>query len=226
MTTSSGSTDVVVAVPVLRRPHRVDPLVRSLADGTPEPHRLLFVATTGDTEQIDAIRTAGADWITVDYQPRGDYARKINAAYRHTTEPFLFMGADDLHFHPGWLSAALAHMDAGADVVGTQDLAPTARAAAGDHATHSLVRRTYVDTMGTIDQPGMVLHEGYPHEYVDDEFVATAKHRGVWSFAHDSIVEHLHPSWGKAPMDPLYRAQQGRMNRGRTVYARRRRLWT
>lgn len=156
----------------------------------------------------------------------GDYARKVNHAYRVTVEPFLFLGADDLAFHPGWLPAAFAAMDDPAvGVVGTQDLAPTDRARTGSHSTHCLVRRSYIDRFGTIDQPGFVLHEGYPHEYVDDEFVGTAKHRGAWAFAHGSIVEHLHPSWNKAPRDALYNGQRARMSNGRGIYQRRRKLW-
>jgi hypothetical protein len=45
---------------------------------------------------------------------------------------------------------------------------------AGRHSTHSLVTRDYVERFGTIDEAGVVLHEGYPHEFVDDEFVQTA----------------------------------------------------
>jgi hypothetical protein len=222
---TSGST--VILVPVLRRPRNVDPLVRSFTESTPEPHRLLFLATQGDHEEIAAIRAAGADLLEVPPRPRGDYAAKINAGYRATSEPFLFLGADDLAPRPGWLSAALALFeDPAIGVVGTQDLAPTDRARAGEHATHSLVRRSYVDELGTIDRRGEVLHPGYWHEYVDDEFIGTAKSRGAFAFAHGSIVEHLHPSWGKAPTDELYAQQRRRMNHGRALYARRRRLWT
>jgi hypothetical protein len=71
-----------------------------------------------------------------------------------------------------------------------------------------------------------VLFEGYPHEYVDDEFVGTARKRGAWAFAADSHVEHLHPSWGKAPMDPMYAAQRKRMTAGAMIYRSRRPLWT
>lgn len=222
---TSGGT--VILVPVLRRPRNVAPLVRSVHENTPEPHRLLFVATAGDLEEITAIRDAGADLLEVPPYPRGDYARKINAGYRSSSEPFLFLGADDLAFHPGWLSAALSEFERPEiGVVGTQDLAPTERARTGQHATHSLVRRSYVDERGTIDRRGEVLHPGYWHEYVDDEFIATARARGAFVFAHGSVVEHLHPSWGKAPTDELYAQQRRRMSHGRALYARRRRLWT
>ena len=222
---TSGGT--VLLVPVLRRPRNVAPLVRSVRENTPEPHRILFLATTGDLEEIAAIRDAGADLLEVPPYPRGDYARKINAGYRASSEPFLFLGADDLAFHPGWLPAALELMaDPAIGVVGTQDLAPTERARTGQHATHSLVRRSYVDERGTIDRRGEVLHPGYWHEYVDNELVETARHRGAFAFAFGSVVEHLHPSWGKAPTDELYAQQRRRMSHGRALFARRRRLWT
>lgn len=224
-------TDVVVIVPVLARPHRVEPFLTSLADATADRVRVVFVATAGDTAMIDAVISAadGADDIILEVLPRnrvGDYARKVNFVYERTTEPFMFLGADDLHFHDGWLEAAMAAMaDPRIGVVGTQDLAPTDRARNGEHATHCLVRRAYIDAHGTIDERGKVLHEGYPHEWVDDEFVGTAKARHAWAFAHASIVEHLHPSWGKAPTDRLYRDQRRRMTAGRALYRRRSGLW-
>jgi hypothetical protein len=157
-------------------------------------------------------------------EPVGDYARKINAGCRATTEELLFLGADDLHFHPGWLEAAAAKLAPGIGVVGTNDLG-SPRVVAGEHATHSLVTRAYADQHGAIDRPGEILHEGYPHEYVDDELVGTAKHRCAWAMALDSHVEHLHPDHDKAPWDELYLAQPGRMDAGAPLYQARRRLW-
>lgn len=222
--------DVVVIVPALRRPHRVRPLLDSLAAATPEPHRTMFVATAGDRAMIAAILTAAEhEPIELEILPAnriGDYARKINHAYRQTLEPFLFAAADDLDFRPGWLPAALAPFtDPAIGVVGTQDLC-NPRTIAGRHSTHLMFRRTYVDQHGTIDQPGAVFHEGYPHEFVDDEAVETAKFRGAWHFAADSIVEHLHPMNGKAPTDRLYALQAERMLAGRRVIRARRPLWT
>lgn len=223
---------VLVVIPALRRPHRVAPLVASLEAATPEPFRLMFVGTAGDVEMTNEIIAVATKHPSITLEvlapnPIGDYACKVNYAFDVSSEPFLFLGADDLDFHPGWLPAALAEMnDPAIGVVGTQDLAPTERARTGQHATHVLVRREYVNRFGTIDEPRKILHEGYTHEYVDDELVATAKHRGAWSFAFDSVVEHLHPSWGKAPRDALYNRQQTRMATGRRLFASRRHLWT
>jgi hypothetical protein len=217
---------VVIVVPVLRRPHRVAPLLQSIEAGTPEPHRVVFVASPDDHAEQSAITAAGASMLVLDEPPRcGDYARKINHAYRSTDEAMLFLGADDLHFHRGWLPAATARIRDGAGVVGTNDLG-NSRVLRGEHATHSLVTRAYADAFGTIDETGKLLHEGYEHEYVDDELVGTAKRRGAWAFAPDSVVEHLHPHWGKAPTDALYDAQAERMRASRRLFERRRRLWT
>ena len=229
---SATTGELVVVLPVLRRPHRVRPLLASLEAATPEPHRTMFVGTAGDRPMIAEVEAAAVDFPNVTLEvlapsTTGDYARKVNHAYRVTSEPFLFLGADDLDFRPGWWPAALRLFDdPQIGVVGTQDLAPTERARTGEHATHVAVRRRYVDELGTIDEPGKILHEGYPHEYVDDELVGTAKHRGAWAFAFDSVVEHLHPSWGKAPRDPLYARQRARMAAGQRLFLTRRRLWT
>lgn len=214
--------NVAILVPMLHRPHRVAPLFDSITETTPDA-RVVFICSPSDSEVLDAV--APHEHITVPGPGPGDYARKINAGYRHTTEDHLFLGADDLLFHPGWYEAAIAQLADGIGVVGTNDLG-NQRVIAGDHATHSLVTRDYCDRFGTIDGPGAVLTEVYPHEFVDDEFVGTAKHRNAWAFAFDSHVEHLHPSWGKAPMDPMYAQQTSRMNAGRRIYRRRQPLWT
>lgn len=215
--------DLVIVVPMLGRPHRVLPLVSSIRSTCRA--RVLFCVSPGDTEVHQAIDELGCERIEVAPRPRGDYARKINAGYRHTRESRIFAAADDLCFHPGWYEAAIAALAPGIGVVGTNDLG-SPRVMAGEHATHSLITRAYADEFGTVDKRGEIYHEGYPHEYVDDELVGTAMRRKAWAFAFDSHVEHLHPNWGKAESDPLYAQQRHRMSAGASLYRRRRRLWT
>lgn len=219
--------DVVVIVPVLRRPHRAALVAASLEAATPGgAARLLFVATEDDIAEIEAVKATGADlMILPGNHDQGQYSKKINYGYQQSTEPLLFLGADDLDFHPGWLAAARAHLTDTIAVVGTNDLG-NPRVMRGEHATHFLVARWYADRYGTIDRPRQVLHEGYWHETCDDELVATARHRGAWSFAMDSHVEHLHPHWHpEVPSDELYDKQHIRMVFGRQVYLSRRHMW-
>jgi hypothetical protein len=143
---------------------------------------------------------------------------------RASDEPLIFTGACDLAFHVGWLEACERRIDAGAQVVGTNDLG-NPRVIAGDHSTHTLMTRAYASLPCIDGSPGP-LFEGYRHEQLDDELVGTAKARGVYAHADDAHVEHLHPNWGKAPTDATYDAQTERMRADRGLFRRRRRLWT
>ena len=211
---------LVVLVPVLRRPHRVHPFLASLHANTPDPVRALFICDPDDHEEQKAVRRAGADMLIV----AGNYATKINEGVRRTTEPLIFLAADDLQFHHHWLEHAKRRLTGGVHVVGTNDLC-NRRVMRGEHSTHSLVTRSYT-MRGTIDDPTRLLHEGYLHEYVDDEFIGTARHRAAFASAPDSVVEHLHPQAQKAPMDDLYAQQHSRMRRSVGLYRQRRPLWT
>ena len=220
----SSGDGLVILVPMLGRPHRVAPLLESIREATPAA-TVLFLLTVNDTEVRRAVVESGCSFHEMPLRQSGDYATKINTGVLATTEPLIFTGADDLRFHPGWFAAALAALAPGIGVVGTNDLG-NPRVMAGQHATHFLVTRAYAQ-LGTIDQPnpGMIFHPGYPHEYIDDELVGTAKARNAWAMAINSHVEHLHPNWGKGPMDGLYLQQRRRMQIGRGIYQRRRHLW-
>lgn len=212
-------TDLAILVPVKGRPHRVEPLLESIRAATPDV-RVLFICDPDDVAEQAALEAAGADIISF----AGNYGAKINEGVRQTTEQLLFTGADDLHFHPGWFKRARALIRGRIQVIGTNDLC-NPRVMAGNHSTHSLVTRTYAE-LGTIDEPGKLLHEGYEHEFVDDEFVQTAIKRGAFDFAADAVVEHLHPMVDKAPMDDIYAEIPRRLRVGRKIYRRRRELWT
>jgi len=236
---------VAVLVPVLNRPHRVRPIVDSVAAATDVPWTILFLASPGKRQELAAIHQVldlpvpegcAVDAVVMDDPPGiGDYARKINRGVAETDEPYLLFGADDLSFHPGWFDAALAPMNATVGVVGTNDLGPWRpdspsrdAVAAGEHATHCLVARWYT-SLGLIDdpphEPTGVLNPAYPHEFVDDEFTGTARHRDAWAYAVDSHVEHLHPRFGKAPNDASYMASGRRIPAGRKLYRSRAHLW-
>jgi hypothetical protein len=214
-----------VLIPMLGRPHTVAPLVRSLRENTPEPHRAVFICSPDDRAVHDAVRSEGLEPLVVTWPPgRADYQKKINLGYRKTTDPLIFTGACDVTFHYRWLTRAILKLGPGIGVVGTQDKG-NPRVLAGQHATHSLVTREYAD-LGTIDgQPG-ILSEVYDHSFCDDELVGTAKHRKAWAFAHESIVEHNHPSWSKAPMDEVYLKGRAQFRRDALLSRRRRTLWT
>ncbi len=198
-----------ILIPVLARPDRAARVVQSIrasASRDPADVRITFICSPHDHAQFEAAVDSGADDVLVmaeDPGP-GDYARKINHGFRACTGDWVFTGADDLDFHDGWAEAVLAAGAAG--VIGTNDLC-NPLVMRGGHSTHSLVSRAYVNDIGGTyhDGPGMVLHEGYDHQWIDNELVQAAQARGQWAFARDAHVEHLHPLCGKGEMDDTYR---------------------
>jgi hypothetical protein len=191
---------------------------------------LLFVASRDDDTELIALDTAGAAFAVIpdSKSASGQWARKINWAFPRFVigggYDFALFGADDLDPHRGWFEACIeVYEKTEACVVGTNDLG-NSRVMAGQHSTHPLVHRNYLDC-GTIDEEGLLLHEGYGHWFVDDEFVQTARARGVYAHAHNARVEHLHPNWNKATDDATYRKGQASIQEDRLHYESRKRLW-
>jgi hypothetical protein len=221
-----------ILIPVLNRPHRAEPLVKNIRMSTVGEHKITFICSPGDKDQLNAVRPLGTNWMVVDWQAGpGDYAKKINYGYAMNEVSskvceFLFLGADDLCFCQGWDLHAVATAEAtGASVIGTDDLG-NATVQRGDHSTHSLVRRSYISEQGgSWDGPGIVYHEGYDHQYVDSELVAVAKQRGEWAFARSSKVEHMHYFWNKSHKDATYEKALAKSSEDNKLWAHRRRLY-
>jgi hypothetical protein len=231
------TAEIVVVVPVLNRPQNAHPVAISFARAQTVPSSLLFVTSLGDDAQHVACRVALADMeflsgatgdiLTIPDEPGpGDFARKINAAYRLTREPFLFQAADDVEFEHGWDAEVLkAQTATGAGVVGTNDDG-NRRVIAGLHSTHTLIARRYVDEQGgSMDGPGTVFSESYGHQYADTELVELAKVRAEWAFAPRAVVRHNHPFWGRGEMDDTYRKGQATGAADRRLYLQRERTF-
>jgi hypothetical protein len=215
---------VAVLVPVLRRPQNAGPLVRSLraSTGLAEPYAicdaddLATAAAWGEAGATVLLRTPGEGAPLV-----GTFAQKVNLGLGSTVEPWVFICGDDVRFHAGWLDQAQAVAGDRYDVVGTNDLM-NPRVVRGDHATHLLIRRRYVEEVGGgWDGPGVLAHEGYRHWFVDDEIVQAAKQRGRWAMALGSKVEHRHPIFGTAPDDATYQLGQERAKQDQARYKER-----
>ena len=208
--------DVAILVPVLGRPHRVKPLLASIADTTTVPYRVLFLVSPSDAIEVQAIQQAeGELWAA-----KGGYAAKIREGVAVTDEPFLFFAADDLEFRPQWYERAKALIDRGAEVVGVNDLIRRKRR----HSTHFLVTREYAERTTIDGEPGP-MSDAYFHWFVDDEFIATAHHRGVYAYAEDSVVRHLHPMAGNATDDATYRKGRENARGDRNTFYEREKLW-
>jgi glycosyltransferase involved in cell wall biosynthesis len=146
-------------------------------------------------------------------QETSTFAEKVNAGFEMTKEPWVLLVGDDCEFKGGWIEAA-RDQSYRFDVVGTNDSSGPVKnpdVAAGRHADHFFVRRSYVDALGAcLDGPGVLAPDCYRHWFVDKEIVGLAKARRVFTPCHDSIIEHHHPGYeGREDLrraDPVYMA--------------------
>lgn len=227
VTAPPATERVAVIVPVLDRPRNAEPFMVSLRASTGLATVYAVADAWRDDATAEAWRNAGADVLNFEDNNRGldrpgSFAEKINTGYRYSNyEPWLFLVGDDVRFHPGWLDHAQAAAGIDCHVIGTNDLG-NPRVLAGQHATHLLIRRSYVDEVGASwDGPKIVAHEGYRHWFTDDEIVAVAQQRGVWAMALGSIVEHLHPLFGKGEDDAVYQLGQSHAKADGEVFQQR-----
>ena len=212
---------VAVLIPTFQRPHRIADVTTNVLEST-EHANVYFICESDDEATIEAVTfTVGANLI-INERSR-NYAGAINTGVHGTDEPYVFAGADDLWFNPGWFEAASDAMQYPISVVGTNDL-HNPEVLSGAHATHYLVQRTYA-LKGCIDQPGQMLCEKYHHNYCDTEFIATATKRGVYAPCLDAVVEHRHWAWGKATMDATYDKGARTEHLDRALFAERKHLW-
>lgn len=216
-TAPPATEEVDVIIPVIHRPQNVKPCMESLRASTGLA-RAVWICDPDDTEQQQEVLRYGGEVILC----AGSYAVKANFAWHHTNRPWMLLAGDDVVFRPGWYDQALdVARRYGAHVIGTNDLA-NPRVMRGEHATHMLVRRSYIAEQGcTWDGPGIVCHEGYWHWFNDDEIVTVAKQRGVFQSALGSQVEHMHPLANKAPVDDVYRHNDSRAEQDRALFEAR-----
>lgn len=193
-------------------------LRESVGDEAPPP--VTAVANVDDQGTADAWRRAGANVITFVGHP-GSYGQKANIVARWPSRvetPWMFLVGDDVCFHPGWLKNALTDLPDTACVVGVSEIGPNAVLDRGrispeyeatlrsaEHTNHFLLRMDYVRDRGASwDGPGTIAGP-YRHWFTNNELSLIARQRGAWVARPDSIVEHLHPYFGRGEMDDVYR---------------------
>lgn len=201
---------IAILIPVLGRADRINPLLKNIAEVTPEEHRVIFLCSPGDPATEVCVLAASEERCETEvmtWEPdRADFAKKVNFAFtKLAPADWYFQGATDIVFHEGWATRAM-HMasTSGAGVIGTNDLGNTL-VKSGRHSTHTFFSRHYIETHGgSYDDSGIVFCELYDHEFVDTEFVQIAIARGQFAACRRSIVEHMHPHWNKGEYDDTY----------------------
>ena len=207
---------LAVIVPTVNRADKLAPLVADIHANTTTPHRIYLVMEHWDTDSIDAAKPLDTVDVIGSF---GSNAAAVNGGYRASREPFLALVNDDCRFTPGWDTAALEHMSLTTHIVGINQ-------GNGVCTSFSMVRRAFIQQhSGVFDKPDTLYHE-YVSQFPDTEFAEYAKHRGVWEDAPESVIEHLHWTFGKSEMDANYEKAVATYGVDQPVYEERRRQWT
>lgn len=222
---------ISIIIPSYGRPQQIKAAVENAHAHTTGDHEIVVIIEEEDYEPyIGWIgKLVDSPWwldVVLNEGPKS-YAGAINTGLAYSRGDYLFMGADDLDFHHGWDVEAMHTMLAlpTIKVVGTNDLL-NEFVLNGWHSTHSLVDRRYLeDPGGVIGEPGVALFEGYSHNYVDTEFIGTAKARSVFAPCLTSVVEHKHFTVGKSEKDETYEKGYLHLQEDHDLYQSRKHLW-
>ena len=197
------------------RAEKIPGLSKNIEETTPLSHRVLWACTVGS--RCYTSLCGGNELILVD--GGGSWGERINTLFFSTRSPYVFLGADDVIFHDGWLDAALETMQDVDGVVAVNDLH-------NPNGTLALVSRRYIEEeSGCIDVEGVVIYPGYFHNYSETELFETAKSRGRFAYCEESVVEHLHPDAGKAEKDEIYQLGMAHLVEDQDLFFSRRLLW-
>lgn len=207
------------------------PLAENIRDATTAAVTTLFVVEEDDAaSRAEAASLTGWAMWCANARKR-NWAGALNHGYQAMAAAdftHIFTAADDLRFSDGWDKPALQMLETYPHlrVAGTNDL-HNPYVLDREHATAYLIDRRYIDQVGGVagQPPEIVQCEEYEHNWTDTEFIETAKARGVFMSCLESVVEHMHPSWGRGEWDEGYRRSDRGMDADGFLYRSRKHLW-
>jgi hypothetical protein len=128
---------------------------------------------------------------------------------------FYVLGADDLVFYAGALQDSIDAIDraGGCGLAGFNDLSSDGAV----YAAHWLASRDFLIKHAG----GVVFPPIYRSWWCDREITDIAQAAGIHRFVKSAIVEHLHYTFQKAPVDRVYADAQGNYESDRVLYEQR-----
>ena len=213
-----------ILMPSRNRPHLMRPLVENIRATTPgvrpsspveRPVGVYFAVT--DPESYRTLIELGVKvWMT---DPEWSCCERTQFLYERTVEDYLYLAQDDSLFTAGWQEPALSVCREIDGVVAVAD---------GNRRTGTtgIVSRRYVETLSCApDEPNVVGHRGYHHNFVETECFEVAESRGRFAYCPESLVEHRHHKRGLAAYDETYRRNEQGWEHDKALFHARRHLW-
>lgn len=214
---------VAIIIPTYHRSHMMRKNVDNIYDASGRENvDVVFVVENDDKESISVGHELDA-LVLINQRTRG-YAGANNTAARVLTHNYFYTANDDFLFHENWLPPMMK-LAGSFGIVSPNDLG-NPMVMSGIMGTSFLVSRRYLP-MACADSSGDLFHEGYIHNFCDNEMTATAISNNEFVYCPESIVEHLHPSFNKAIEGLEYgkSVDVGLFELDRARFESRRHLW-
>lgn len=216
-----------ILIPTIR-PERIAGMIGNINENTSPkiPFGIIFIAEFGNNavvREVQRLKEKNRNVHVIFNALERGYPGSMNTAFHWSNADVVFLGSDDVVHHKDWAERGLAAFAPGVGIVGTNDLDDKG-VLAGEHSTHSFVKRDYVMNPGAvIGAPGWLMYQGYRHYYTDVELIATAKARQAFKPCMDSIVEHRRI---ESEMDETWLVRRQEMLvHDMPIYQRRVALW-
>lgn len=207
---------IAVLIPTFGRVHKLKELVRNFNKYS-KVSNLYFIAETTDFDTTEWLKNSNLKHFVVS----GEYVEAINYGYKHTSEPFIFCGADDIEFTKDWDIKLLKNFeDENIHVTGGVDDWVCSRA--GIHISHPLIRRSYIKNQGSCwGQKDVIYYPGYKHYHCDIELEQLAWTRGCIKVDTTVTIKHNHFVNQKVEQDATYKRSYQMLSGDTKLYEQR-----
>jgi len=208
---------IACLIPTFQRTHKLQGLVKNFFKYS-KVSNLYFIAETTDFDTIEWLKSKKLNYFVVS----GEYVEAINYGYKHTKEPFIFCGADDIEFTKDWDVKLLKNFeDQNIHVTGGVDDWVISQSEA--HISYPLIRRSYVEKQGScMGQKGIIYNTCYQHYHCDIELEQVAWSRGCIKVDTSVTIKHNHFINKKAENDATYQRSYKKLRDDTSAFEKRR----
>lgn len=196
---------ISICLPSKGREARLNQMIQSAVKLASKPELLEFCIYLDQNDEFDPIELLPAHFKII-RGPRLPTSTMTNLAYALSSGEILMYAADDILFRTlNWDDLIRRHFivfEDGICLVYGNDCSPNASRL----ATHGFVTRTWTDAVN------FLLPTRFESEFCDKWLSDVSKKLHRKLYLPDLIIEHFHPSWGKAEIDQTYEFRAARYN--------------
>lgn len=213
---------IAVLIPTYKRENKLEALVKSFYINSKQSN-LYFIIEPDDKKTLEKLES-----LNKDYKQKfkiiifnGEYVSAINKGVSITDEPFIFCGADDILFSKDWDKKLLKIMgDENINVTGGIDDWICSKS--NVHISHPLVRRSYIEGIGSYWGGNKSLYfEGYKHYQCDIELEQLAWTRNCFRLCKEVVIAHNHYVNKKSEDDETYQKSRKSIKADIDLYHKR-----